>query len=401
MTDPALTEVVEELVPQMARFRQDLHRNPEPAFKEQATSEAVKTLLREADVPMVPLEGTGVLGILEGRGQGPGGCTALRADMDALPVEEKTGLSYASTVPGMMHACGHDGNTAALAGAARILSCLRHRFSGTVKFIFQPGEESLEGAKILIDQGVLESPKVDRIFACHGWPDLPVGKIGIYQGNYMAMAGKFNLTLTAPGAHGGYPHQGRDTVLAAADLIQRLNCIVSREINALDQAVFSVCTVNGGTAFNVMPGKVSLSGTYRCLDFGVADRLKAAVERVTRGVAQANDCKADLTFEDLVPVLSNSPSGVGSVQQAARAVLPPDTLEMLDRPCMGSEDFALYLSKVGDGAFIRVGVTPAGQDRPAPLHSDRFDYNDGALPGAMTLLAGIVITLHGPTPKKD
>jgi len=397
MLDPTIMNAARDLKDTITRFRRRLHSHPEPAFKEYETAKAVMELLEEADIPTVSLEGTGVLGVLEGLGrdQDPLPVTALRADMDALPVTEKTGLDYSSKTPGMMHACGHDGNTAALAGAALILSRLRQKFSGTVKFIFQPGEESLQGADTMICQGVLDNPKVDRIFACHGWPALPTGKIGIFPGNYMAMAGKFSLSFSAPGAHGAYPHQGVDTVLAAAEAVQRINCIVSREVNALDQAVLSVCTINGGQAFNVMPSQVILTGTFRCLDDNVADRLKAALRRVVKGICQANNCEFELEFQGLVPVLSNGDAGVKSVQQAAHTFLPAQTLEILQKPCMGSEDFALYLSKVPEGAFIRIGVTPQERPAPAALHSDRFDYDDNALPRAMALMAGIVMTHHG------
>jgi amidohydrolase len=397
MLDPTIMNAARELKETITRFRHRLHKKPEPAFKEYETAKAVIELLEEADIPTVSLAGTGVLGVLQGLGTGrdPLPVTALRADMDALPVTEKTGLDYSSKTPGMMHACGHDGNTAALAGAALILSRLRQNFSGTVKFIFQPGEESLQGADTMIHQGVLDNPKVDRIFACHGWPALPTGKLGIFPGNYMAMAGKFSLCFSAPGAHGAYPHQGVDTILAAADAVQRINCIVSREVNALDQAVLSVCTINGGKTFNVIPSRVVLTGTFRCLDDNVADRLKEALRRVAKGICQTNNCEFELEFQGLVPVLHNCDAGVKSVQQAAQTFLPPHTLEILKNPCMGSEDFALYLSKVPEGAFIRIGVTPQERPEPAPLHSDRFDYDDNALPRAMALMAGIVMTHHG------
>jgi amidohydrolase/hippurate hydrolase len=397
MLDPTIMNAALDLKDTITRFRRSLHSHPEPAFKEYETAKAVMELLEKADIPTVPLTETGVLGVLKGLGTGRESLpvTALRADMDALPVTEKTGIDYSSKTPGMMHACGHDGNTAALAGAALILSRLRQKFSGTVKFIFQPGEESLQGADTMIRQGVLDNPKVDRIFACHGWPALPTGKIGIFPGNYMAMAGKFSLCFSAPGAHGAYPHQGVDTVLAAAEAVQRINCIVSREVNALDQAVLSVCTINGGQAFNVMPSQVVMSGTFRCLDDNVADRLKEALRRVAKGICQTNNCEFELEFQGLVPVLNNGDAGIKSVQQAAQAFLPPNTLEILQKPCMGSEDFAKYLSRVPEGAFIRVGVASEECPEAPPLHSDRFNYDDDALPKAMALMAGIIMTHHG------
>jgi amidohydrolase len=379
----------------ITEFRRDIHRHPEVGFQVKRTSQAIRCILDSVGIQVVPLKGEiGVLGLLEGEADANSGAvTALRADMDALPVNENTGLEYSSTFPQTMHACGHDGNVAAVAGAAIILAQLREYFRGTVKFIFQPAEETLRGAQYLIDQGVLENPPVERIFACHAWPWLPTGRIGVYPGNYMASAGRFEISLTSSGAHGAYPHTAPDAILAAGEMIQRLSCIVSREIDAMDHAVLSVCTMKGGQAFNVMPDEVTLSGTFRCLNNQVERSLKEAVARVVEGVAQTNRCGWNLAFEDLVPSLCNSVSGVDAVRRAAEEVLPPGAFTLLPRPCMGSEDFSLFLEKVHEGAFIRIGVTPEGQ-QPVPLHSNKFNYDDTALEGAMALLAQIVLDHH-------
>jgi amidohydrolase len=386
-----------ELSKPLTALRRDLHRHPELGFRERRTSEAIASLLSKSGIDIVPLETeTGVLGVLKGRAETDlHPVTALRADIDALPVNENSGLEYSSIHPHVMHACGHDGNIAVVAGAAMILARLRDGFGGTVKLIFQPSEETLQGARQMIDQGVLDNPKVERIFASHAWPWLHTGQVGVYPGNYMASAGKFEISVTSSGAHGAYPHSAPDAVLTASEIVQRLNCVVSREVNAMDNAVLSVCTINGGKAFNVMPDEVTLTGTIRCLDGEVQACLKGAIERVVEGVAKTNLCGWILAFEDLVPSLCNSAAGVSSVQRAAGRVLPPGSFRLLPKPCMGSEDFSLFLQKVPEGAFIRLGVTPEGR-QPVPLHSVKFDYDDKALEGGMALLAQIVLDHHEP-----
>ncbi len=392
-----VNELARELAGPMTSFRRDLHRHPELGFKEKRTSRAIESLLAQSGINIVPL-GTqpGVLGVIEGRAAlDSHPVTALRADMDALPLKEKTGLEYSSNYPDVMHACGHDGNTAMVVGAGIILSRLKESYGGTVKLIFQPGEETLRGAQCMIDQGVLDNPRVDRIFACHGWPWISTGQIGVYPGNYMACAGRFEIKITTSGNHGAYPHQAPDGLLTACEIVQRLNCVVGREVNALDSAVLSVCTINGGQAFNVMPDEVILTGTIRCLNETVETSLKAAIKRIVKGSAQTDRCGYSLAFEDLVPALCNSASGVAAVRAAARQIMPLEDLTVLSQSCMGAEDFSLYLQKVSEGAFIRVGVTPEGQE-PVPLHNGSFNFDDQALERGMALLAQIVLDGHLP-----
>jgi len=390
-----------DLAGNLVAFRRDLHRHPELSFQEVRTSQAIRDILEGSGIDIVPLgTETGVLGLLEGRAElpevEPPPVTALRADIDALPVKEMTGLEYSSIHPQVMHACGHDGNTAMVVGAALILSSLRESFCGTVKLIFQPGEETLLGAKSLIAQGVLENPRVDRIYACHGWPWLPTGQIGVYPGIYMASAGKFEIRVTSSGTHGAYPHQAPDALLTACEIVQRLNCVVSREIDALDSAVLSVCTINGGQAFNVMPDEVVITGTTRCLNEEVETRLIKTVRRVAEGVSKINRCGCSLTIETLVPPLRNSPSGVEAVQFAASQIQPLKNFTLLPGSCMGSEDFSLYLQEVSEGAFIRIGVTPEDQ-QPVPLHSGKFNFDDQSLVRGSAILAQIVLDRHVPS----
>ena len=381
-----------ELAEEVTRFRREVHRNPELSFQEKRTTVSVKQALAAAsvEVPELPVA-TGALGILRGPKAGSGTpVVALRADMDALPMVEKSGQDYCSLTPGVMHACGHDGHVAMVLGAALILARLRNEISGVVKFIFQPAEETLTGAATMIQAGVLDDPPVDRIFALHAWPELSTGHLGLFPGTYMASADQFRIVLKARGTHGAYPHHSPDPVLAAAEVVQRLHCIVSREVESSRQAVLSVCTLHGGSAFNIIPNQVELGGTVRCLDAAVRDQIAAAIQRVVRGVALANACQEEVEITRLVPPLDNSPQALAAIQAAAERVLGPGWVETLPSPSMGAEDFSLYLERVPTGALVRIGITPPGAEL-TPLHNDRFVFDDQALETGMAVLAQTVL----------
>jgi amidohydrolase/hippurate hydrolase len=397
-----MTDIIErvrslahELVPEITDFRRDLHRHPELAFKEKRTTARIKQALAAAGVGVadLPVE-TGVLGLLRGnRPGGSGQVVALRADIDALPVLEDPSRDYSSINQGIMHACGHDGHTAILLGAARILAQMRDELSSPVKFIFQPAEEILQGAKHMIEAGVLDDPPVDYIFALHSWPELPTGKIAFYPGVSMASADRFLITLRAGGTHGAYPHHSPDTVLAAADVVQRLHCIISREVEVHQQAVLSVCMLHAGSAFNIIPKQVELGGILRCLDMAVREQVAAAIERVVQGVSASNACQWELQISHLVPQLKNSPEALRAIRASTERVLGPGLMQALPYPTMGSEDFSLYLERMPRGALVRIGVTPQG-GKPTPLHSDRFLFDDGALENGMAVLAQTVLDLQ-------
>lgn len=387
--------LAQELAGEMIDFRQDLHRHPELSLKEERTTGKVKQALAAAGLEVADLPvATGALGLLRGhQAQGSGAVVALRADMDALPLQERSGQDYSSLTPGVMHACGHDGNVALVLGAARILARLRAELSGTVKFIFQPAEEIFAGARAMIAAGVLDDPPVEHIFALHAWPELPSGHLGLFPGAYMASADRLRIELRAAGTHGAYPHHSPDTVLAAAEVVQRLHCIIGRELEAGRRAVLSVCMIHGGSAFNILPKQVELTGTMRCLGQGVREQLAQAMERVVGGIAQANACQWELSLERQAPPLNNSPQALATVRAAAQRVLGPQWVENLPCPSMGSEDFAFYLERVPSGALVRLGTSPPGAE-PTPLHSDRFVFDDQALEKGMAVLAQTVLDLQ-------
>jgi len=391
----SLKKQAESVLDQMTEIRHHIHRNPELGFQEKETSALVRKELSSLGVVIMPLElETGVIGLLRGRGEGPGTVTALRADMDALPIVEKTGLPYESRNPGVMHACGHDGHVAMLLGAARLLSGMADAFSGTVKFLFQPAEELLTGAGKLIEAKCLEKPKVDRIVAVHGWPHTEAGKIGVYPGPYMASADRFDISIQGAGGHGGYPHRARDPIIAAAHTVVALQSIISRETDPMDQAVLSVCTISAGRAFNVIPDQALFGGTVRCLEGRVRSDIREKMTRVVESTPRAFGCEGRLEWTGLVPSLVNDPETCRMISEAGESVLGRECVERLPGPVMGSEDFAAYLEHMPRGALFRVGLKPAGRES-RPLHNSEFDFNDDVLAVGASVLAGFVLRYHG------
>lgn len=247
-------------------IRRKIHKYPELGFKEFITTDLVKRELSKHDISIVETGvSTGLLAVIQGKKKGKSSVIAIRADIDALPIEEETGLAYASENLGVMHACGHDGHTAILMGTAIVLSKLTKYFSGTIKFIFQPSEESLTGAKYMIKAGVLDNPRVEKIIALHSWPYLETGVIGKWIGPYYASADSFEISIIGESGHGAYPHKTPDSIIAASNIVCNLQNIISRQIEAIDNVVLSVCMISGGTTFNVMPKKTLIKGTVRSI----------------------------------------------------------------------------------------------------------------------------------------
>jgi len=381
-----------EIKEYLIQTRRHIHQNPELGFKEFKTTSFVKRELERMGIEVVPLNvETGVLGILRGEKKGLGAVTAVRADIDALPVVEQTRLSYASRNEGVMHACGHDGHTAVLLGVGRLLSSMREKFCGSVKLVFQPAEEILGGAKNMIESGVLENPKVDAIIALHGWPWLENGKIGIFEGPYLASADKFKVKIIGSGGgHGAYPHTCADPVLASAHAVVALQSIVSREIDALDKVVISVCTLNGGKAFNIIPEEVRLSGTVRCLNENIRKTIEGRIDRIIKGIAATFGCKYELEYCYKVPMLVNDPEVIELLIRAANDVLGEGHVVQLDRPVMGSEDFSIFINNVTHGAFFRLGLTNPGEEPMIP-HNAHYNFNDEALPIGVAVLTQFVL----------
>lgn len=377
-----------ELSQRIIDIRRELHRYPEISFKEYRTTEFITKLLVQAGIEIVPWGGdTGVVGLLKGTKPGP--VVALRADIDALPVEEENECSYRSLHPGVMHACGHDSHTASLLGAALILAELRESLAGTVKFIFQPAEEINAGAKAMIEQGVLSNPAVDVIFGLHNTPSIPAGQVGCKEGPLMAAVDTTFLTIKGIGGHGAIPHKTRDPIMAAAAVIQGLQTIVSRQVDPLSSAVISFGTIQGGHANNVIPEKVELTGTVRTFDPALRAEMPDKMCKVINGIAQAMDTEADFVYRKDLPAVFNSPELTKWCREVLEQVFGDGVI--VPTPGMGGEDFAIFQEKV-PGVFLWLGVGNTAKGIVHQWHNPRFDIDEEALKYGAAALAQLAHT---------
>ncbi|MGD9614555.1 MAG: M20 aminoacylase family protein [Alphaproteobacteria bacterium] len=359
----------------MTAWRRDLHAHPETAFEEHRTADIVAQLLESFGIAVEPgIARTGVIGTLTGSRPG-GRAIALRADMDALPIEEKTGLPHASRHPGRMHACGHDGHTAMLLGAAKYLAETRN-FAGTVYFIFQPAEENEGGARVMIEEGVLDRYPVEALYGMHNWPGLPVGQFAIRPGPMMAAYDIFEINVQGRGAHAALPHFGIDPIVAAAQIVNGLQTIASRNIDPLEGAVVSVTQIQGGDTWNVIPDAVVLRGTTRSFAPSVRDALEPAIHRVAEGICAALGAQMTMRYERRYPPTVNSLAETEIAASTAAALVGGDNVRRDLLPSMGAEDFAWFLEKK-PGAYIWIG-NGAGPDRAMP-HNPHYDFNDEIL----------------------
>jgi amidohydrolase len=370
----------------MTGWRRDLHAHPEIAYEEHRTAAFVADRLREFGVDEVHtgLARTGVVGVLRA---GDGGrAIGLRADMDALPIHESTGVSYASSTPGMMHACGHDGHTTMLLGAARYLAETRS-FRGTVYLIFQPAEEMEAGGRLMVEEGLFERFPAEQVFGMHNWPRIPIGSFAMRTGPIMAAADRFIIEVKGQGSHAAAPHMGRDPVVAAAQIVSALQTIVSRECDPVEHAVVSVTQIRGGDAFNVIPEEASLRGTFRCFAPHVREQIERRIEEIARGIGQALGVRVGFELRRGYPPTVNTEIETGFAAKAAAEVAGEDRVDADTPPVMTAEDFAFMLEQK-PGAYILVG-NGGGADAPM-LHSPHYDFNDEALPYGASYWARLV-----------
>lgn len=384
-----LDATILEILPELVELRHELHRHPEIRFQEHWTSDRVARFLDEAGVPYRRgyAKGTGIVATIEGKGPRS---VALRADMDALELQEETGLPYASETPGRMHACGHDGHTTCLCGTAKVLQRYRDRLHGTVRLIFQPAEEQAAGARFMLREGALDG--VAAAFALHAGPALPVGAVGLKDGWLMASADWFHITVRGVGCHGADPAAGVDPVVTAAHIATALQTVVSREIDPWEPAVVTVAQIQAGHATNIIPDSARMAGTYRSFRPEVQARIRAAVQRVAENVAAAFRACVDVKFggEEIYPALYNDPAMTNFVRETVAEALGPDKLVELEHPIMAAEDFAYYLQQV-PGAFVFLGNNPDPATTAPPLHSSRFDFRDEAIPAGVKLLSSLAL----------
>ncbi len=362
---------IDDLVPDLVAIRRDIHAHPELAYKEHRTAGLVAEALRELGLPVQEnIGGTGVVATLK-RGRSARSI-GLRADMDALPIREQTGLPYASRHEGVFHGCGHDGHVAMLLGAARHL-CRDGGIDGSVHFIFQPAEEGEGGAKAMIDDGLFERFPCDRVFALHNWPSLPLGTVSTRPGPIMAAADKFSITVEGRGGHAAMPHSTPDAILAASDLVTQLNTIVSRRIPPTGTAVLSVTRIEGGSSHNVLPAQVRLIGTVRTFDPKVQDTIEAALHQIVDGVARSSGTRITAQYDRYYPATVNHP---GAAEEALAAAAQLADTERAAEPAFTSEDFGFML-QVCEGAYIWLGQGGAAEE--IPLHHPGYDFNDEVL----------------------
>ncbi len=385
-----------EIREDMVRWRRDLHQYPELMHQEHRTAEAIASALGEIGLGVWSgLAGTGVISLVEGKKTGK--TVGLRADMDALPIQEATGLPFASKNQGVMHACGHDVHMAILLGCARILRHFQARLNGCVKLIFQPAEEGGTGAKAMIKEGVLKDPPVDVILATHVYPELEVGQVGIMPEVGYASADTMQVEYRGPGGHGAHPETTRDPILAAAHLVVAVQSVVSRNVNPLDSAVVSFGVIQGGTAHNIIPGSVMLKGTVRCLDSEVRLKLKERIQALSEKIAQAFGVEHNFQYMHGVPVLRNSPPITRWIIGRFERMLGKEKV-ILQQPSMGSEDFAYYLQKK-PGAIFRLGCSPPGESSRYFLHTDCFDVDEEAMVYGAALMAYAAVEYLAEQPK--
>ena len=377
-------EVEENLGEQIIALRRDIHREPELGFDTERTAQKVLAALD--GLPLDIETGVARNGIVATLWGGEGPTVALRADMDALPIEEETGLPFSSEIEGRMHACGHDGHTSMLVGAAHALSQrdLRDRLNGTVKFVFQPAEEGGGGGRVMVDEGVADD--VASIFALHLWPGLPFGEVATKAGPIMAAADAFEMEIRGSGGHGAMPHLAADAVVIAAQVVTTLQTVVSREVDPVEPAVLTVGEIGAGTAFNIIPEKARLGGTVRTLNPDLRERMPGRIEALARGVAKGMRGDANLDYTFSYPVTVNEEAAADRVLEVAEDLFGAESVLELPNPSMGAEDFAFYLEKV-PGAFIWLGIG----EEVSGLHTPKFAFDEKVLPRGSALLAALAL----------
>jgi len=362
---------------EMTEWRQDLHAHPELGLQEKRTSDVVQSKLRAfgVDEVITGLAKTGVIGVIRGLGTSQQ-AIGFRADMDALPILEQTDARHASQNRGVMHACGHDGHTAMLLGAAKYLAETRN-FDGTIYVIFQPAEEGLGGGKLMVEEGLFERCPMEMVFGMHNWPELPAGTFAWCDGPIMAGAATLEITITGKGSHAALPHLGIDPIIIATQIVAALQTIISRSINPAECGMISIGQIIGGDTFNVIPESVRMRGTARWFDAGIGNQLESGIRRLTTGIAESFGAVAEVDYRRVMPVTVNDVTATEIARRAASTVAGDARVIRVKHPNMGAEDFAFML-EAKPGSYIALGAGRGEND--AMLHHPRYDFNDDILP---------------------
>lgn len=382
-----IKDEIDRILPEIVDIRHVIHQNPEIALEEYKTAELIRKTLKTTNIRLLePFLETDVVAILKGGKKGKN--VTLRADIDALPIQEKTDLPYASKRGGFMHACGHDGHTAMLIGAALVINKFRNEFDGSVRFVFQPGEEIVAAGKDLVEKGALRDPDPDAVVALHAWADVKEGVIASKPGVLLAAADFFNIKIKGKGAHGARPENSIDPILTAARVVEALQAIVSRNVSVLDPVVLSICRICGGTNSNVIPDSVELEGTTRYLKPELGKTISAHMERIVKGVCDSMGASYEISCESpYIPTINNS-NIVDIGRKITEEILGPANWEELYNPSMGGEDFSYYITDY-PGAMFRIGMGK----KSAPLHNARFDFNDNALKNGILFLVSLALDI--------
>lgn len=378
-------ELIDSYADELTAIRRDLHAHPEIGFEEHRTSGIVADKLQQWGIEVHRgLGGTGVVGILKGKGNGTKRI-GLRADMDALPMEENTNVKWRSTIPNRFHGCGHDGHTTILLGTARYLAETRN-FDGSVAFIFQPAEEGLGGARAMLKDGLFDKFPCDEVYGMHNAPDLDPRQVAIFPGPGMAGADFFDITITGYGSHGAMPERSKDPVVIAMTLGQALQSIVSRNVDPLQSAVLSITQIHAGSAYNVIPNEAKLAGTVRAFSDVVRNQIRDRMRTIAAGLAAAFQVEINVDIRDIFSVLINHEEQSAAVADVAREIVGSENVLTASRPKMGSEDFADMLLAV-PGAYLWLG-----HEGSVPVHNPGFILDDAILPVGASLFSRIIET---------
>ncbi len=387
---------VERIREQVIGIRRDLHAHPELAFQEKRTAAVVEGVLRDLGIEVRTGVGrTGVIGLL--RGARPGRTIALRADMDALPMDDQLEAPYASTVRGVAHKCGHDAHTAMLLGTAMVLSGLRDRLSGNVKFLFEPAEEIVqskceEGAELMVAEGALEDPPVDAVIGCHVFPELPTGHVAVRAGVIMTGMDLIDITVIGRETHTATPEKGVDAIVVAGQVLGALQALTSRETSPTESLVIHIGTIHGGQARNILADRVEMTGSVRTSSLALRPLLRERVERVVRGVAESMRASYELKWtSNYLPAVVNDPAIARLVADAGREVLGEDRVEWLSLPRPAGESFYHYSNRV-PGAFWFLGSGNPMLGTDLPSHHPRFDVDEEALPAGVAVFCSCCLT---------
>ncbi|MFG6146980.1 M20 metallopeptidase family protein [Halobacillus sp. B23F22_1] len=385
-----IKELISSIESEIINIRRTLHKNPELANEEHETSTLVKEKLSDYGVKWeAGFAGTGVLGIIEGNK--PGGTVALRADMDALPIQEANDHEFISENKGKMHACGHDAHTAMLLGAGYALEKVKDEINGTVLLVFQPAEENSPhgGSKQMMEDGVFNTFTPDVIYGQHVWPGLPVGKVGIRDKEMMGASDRFKVTIKGKGGHASMPHEGNDALIVTNQIISSLQTIISRNMNPLDSAVVTVGKIEGGYSYNVIPDQVTFEGTVRTFKPEVKEKVKQRFHTIIEQTVSAFDAESNIQYLDGYPATINTPKWAEQARVTSKKLLGEDAAPALD-PALAGEDFSRFLLEY-EGAFIWLGTQIEESANQKPLHDPGFKLNEKALPLGSEFLAAVAL----------